>query len=716
MKPTFTLLTTLLLAPLANAQAQSPAFITPAVRAPRVEFHTFNSQAAKVKVSYHLYTPEAYDTEKEQRFPVLYWLHGTGGGLAGIAPVSAWFDAAIREGKIPPMLVVFPNGLASSMWCDSKDGAAPMETIVIKELLPHIDATFRTVAKREGRIIEGFSMGGYGAARLGFKYPQLFGAVSVLAGGPLDLDFAGPRATGNPAERDRILNSTFGDIDYYRAVHPIAVAQQQAEDLRGNVRVRIAVGALDNTEPLNRAYSEQLKKLNIAHTFTVVPGVGHDTLALLKGLSEANWEFYRLLSCNGPTANVVTKPEVANATKAARRAWESAPAEKKALWQQQRDALINIDLSDDTQRQIVIARGSPKPDEYHAHPTTAMLADNKTMFCVWNIGHGGHAGPMARSDDAGLTWKRIDDSLPPNYVNFKNCPSIYRIADPQGKERLWVFAARTLSGKENPKLIDGRNEGFMPRIVSEDDGKTWRELPPVGGRIAKDDPFRCIMTFSSIVRLKDGSSLGLFHRGGGIGEEGTLQVLQSITLDGGFTWSPPVVVCDGTKLDGKHPCEPFAFRSPDGNELCCLMRENRRSGTSLVMFSPDEGKTWSQAVDAPWGLTGDRHHGITLPDGRMVIVFRNASPKSQDKAGFIAWVGTYHDIKQGKSGQYRVSLLKTFKDGFYPGIHLLPDSTIVATTYANYRKEDIGCSIISIRFKMSEVDAMAAETTSGTKP
>jgi hypothetical protein len=408
------------------------------------------------------------------------------------------------------------------------------------------------------------------------------------------------------------------------------------------------------------------------------------------------------------------KPEVANATKAAKRAWESAPAEKKALWQQQRDALKHIDLAEETQRQIVIARGSPKPDEYHAHPTTVMLADNKTMFCVWNIGHGGHAGPMARSDDAGLTWKRIDDALPPNYVNFKNCPSIYRITDPQGKERLWVFAARTLTDKETPKLIEGRNEGYMPRIVSEDDGKTWRELPPDGGLISKTDPFRNIMTFSSLVRLKDGSSLGLFHRGSGIGEGGTLQVLQSITRNGGLTWSPPVMACDGTKLDGKHPCEPYVFRSPDGGELCCLMRENRRSGTSLVMFSRDEGKTWSQAKDAPWALTGDRHHGITLPDGRMVIVFRNASPQSKDKGGFIAWVGTYDDIKQGKPGQYRVSLLKTFKDGFYPDLHLLPDDTIVATTYANYRKEDVGCSIVSIRLKISEVDTLAAKLMSGT--
>jgi hypothetical protein len=90
-----------------------------------------------------------------------------------------------------------------------------------------------------------------------------------------------------------------------------------------------------------------------------------------------------------PVAFAQEKPEVANATKAAKRAWESAPAEKKALWQQQREVLKHIDLSEDTQRQIIIARGSPEPGDYHAHPTMAMLADNQTMFCVWNIGHGG---------------------------------------------------------------------------------------------------------------------------------------------------------------------------------------------------------------------------------------------------------------------------------------------------------------------------------------
>jgi hypothetical protein len=96
-----------------------------------------------------------------------------------------------------------------------------------------------------------------------------------------------------------------------------------------------------------------------------------------------------------PAVFAQAKPEVANVTNAAKRAWESAPAEKKALWLQHREALKHIDLSGDTQRQIIIARGSPEPGEYHAHPTTVMLADNKTMFCDWNIGHGGHAGPKS---------------------------------------------------------------------------------------------------------------------------------------------------------------------------------------------------------------------------------------------------------------------------------------------------------------------------------
>lgn len=91
-------------------------------------------------------------------------------------------------------------------------------------------------------------------------------------------------------------------------------------------------------------------------------------------------------------------------------------------------------------------------------------------------------------------------------LNFRSCPSIYRLTDLQGKERLWVFAASTRV--REPREFAGRWRGWMPRIVSEDAGTTWREDPPLGPMAAEaatktwfSSPFRCVMTFSSIVRL-----------------------------------------------------------------------------------------------------------------------------------------------------------------------------------------------------------------------
>lgn len=339
-----------------------------------------------------------------------------------------------------------------------------------------------------------------------------------------------------------------------------------------------------------------------------------------------------------------------------------------------------VDISGQTERHVVIAAGSESV--YQGHPTTLLMPDRKTLFAVWCIGHGGAAGPMARSDDGGLTWTRLDDRLPEGYRQHMNCPSIYRMVDPQDKPRLWVFSAR-------PK---------MPRIMSEDEGQSWREVPPLG--------LDCVMTFSSVVRLRDGRYLGLYHKGPDGRDRSPLQVLQVSSGDGGCTWSEPRVVAS---VPGKDPCEPFAFRSPDGKELCCLMRENKHKGCSLMMFSRDEGETWSEPVDTPWGLSGDRHMGTYVQDGRLVVAFRDMAPQSPTRGHFVAWVGTYDDIRQGRPGQYRIKLLHSYAGGDcgYPGLEVLPDDTLVATTYIKYRPGPEKHSVISTRFKLSETDGMA---------
>lgn len=345
-----------------------------------------------------------------------------------------------------------------------------------------------------------------------------------------------------------------------------------------------------------------------------------------------------------------------------------------------------IDISGETDRHVIIAAGTEKV--YQGHPTTLLMPDGKTIFAVWCINHGGSAGPMSRSTDGGLTWERMDHQLPPGFRTHQNCPSIYRLVAPDGKERLWVFSA----------ALGKRGGPGMPSIMSEDGGETWKEMPPLG--------FPCVMTFSSVIRLKDGRYLGMYHKGPDGKDRSPLGVLQTITADGGLTWSKPRVVAS---VKGKNPCEPFVLRSPDGKELSCLMRENTHKGRSLMMFSRDEGATWSKPVDTSWGLTGDRHMGICTPDGRWVISFRDMAPASPTAGHFVAWVGTYADIRKGREGQYRVKLLHSYagRDCGYPGMELLPDGTIVATTYVKYWQDGRKHSVMSTRFKLEKIDVKA---------
>ncbi|TVQ31492.1 MAG: esterase family protein [Phycisphaeraceae bacterium] len=278
----------------AGAHAQ---WVTPEVTAPRVQYHTFESAAAGAVVSYHVYTPPEYDTHPERRFPTLYWLHGAGSPTNGIAPLSAWFGSAIADGRIPPMLVVFPNGMNYRMWCDSKNGLVPMETVVIEDLLPEIDASFRTIDAREGRIIEGFSMGGYGAGRLGLRNLDLFTGVSMLGAGPMQLDFldAPPGSTIPWKLRLQIYEQVYGsDPEYFLAQSPWVVVEQNAQAImESGVKLRLAVGQLDFVAPDNLEFQQHITGLGLPHEFFYPEDIDHSPLQLMAAMGEANWDFYR---------------------------------------------------------------------------------------------------------------------------------------------------------------------------------------------------------------------------------------------------------------------------------------------------------------------------------------------------------------------------------------------------------------------------------------
>lgn len=269
------------------------SWVTRAVAAPRVAQHTFPSAAARTAVSYHLYTPTAYQREPTRRFPVVYWLHGSGGGLPGIPQLARRFDAAIEAGAIPPVLVVMVNGLEMGMYVDWRDGTAPVETVLAKELVAHIDATYRTVATREGRLLDGFSMGGYGAARFGFSFPEQFRAVSIMGAGPMQPELsATPRASRVQAAQ--LLQRVYGgDQAYFRAVSPLRLAETQAATLTAGSLIRVVVGDQDETFANNRGFHEHLERLGIPHQWTVLPGVAHNPNAVIEALGDRHWAFYR---------------------------------------------------------------------------------------------------------------------------------------------------------------------------------------------------------------------------------------------------------------------------------------------------------------------------------------------------------------------------------------------------------------------------------------
>ena len=346
-----------------------------------------------------------------------------------------------------------------------------------------------------------------------------------------------------------------------------------------------------------------------------------------------------------------------------------------------------VDLSADTSRQTVVDR---EPGQYLGHPTTVLLEDGRTMIAVYPKGHGRGAVVMKRSLDGGLTWSaRLP--TPPNWETSLEVPTIYRTIGAKGARRLIMFS------------------GLYPirLAVSEDDGATWSGLAPIGS-------FGGIVAMASLVPLRTGEGhyMALFHDDGRFiaerAAEGPRQfrVYKTVSTDGGLTWGPPEVVASHPAV---HLCEPGAVRSPDGRQIALLLRENSRRFNAFVVVSNDEGETWSAPRELPGALTGDRHVARYAPDGRLFITFRDMALESPTKGDWVAWVGTYDDIMNGREGQYRVRLMDNHHDWdcAYPGLELLPDGSFIATTYG-YWEAGAQPYIVSVRLTMTELDRLAA--------
>lgn len=268
------LLTGLLLLPGAAAQGQGSAkrpgfsWVSPlsakqsANLPPGLEHRRFLSASMGEEVGYYLYLPPAYETDSKRKFPVVLHLHGgRPGSEAKSARLATFVDAAIRSGDIQDTIYVFPNGGPVSWYNYPGLENGGGEDVLVKELIPHLQETFRT---RE-LAIEGFSQGGRGTTRILFRYPELF--VSAAPGGSGYSNEK--RVQENGGQESASVVFAPGDNTW-----DLAAAYAKRDD-KNRLPILLWVGTEGFNFENNLEFSAYLNSLEIPHELMKVAGIDH---------------------------------------------------------------------------------------------------------------------------------------------------------------------------------------------------------------------------------------------------------------------------------------------------------------------------------------------------------------------------------------------------------------------------------------------------------
>lgn len=229
---------------------------------------SFQGPVTNVPINFSIYLPEGYSTDLAVSYPVVYHLHGLNGTHVGpqLNMVPSSFEAAEAAGIFGKAIIVFPNGYNNSMWADSYDMLKPAETNFIQELIPYVDANYRTLAAREHRFVQGFSMGGYGAVLYFAKHPTLFcKAVSY--------DGALHGWTTLVANRPDIAEEIFdNDEAYYNtSASPWTYLEANAALWQADTALSVVVGDLTD---FNSTLHDSLNAWGVLHRYALT-GCGH---------------------------------------------------------------------------------------------------------------------------------------------------------------------------------------------------------------------------------------------------------------------------------------------------------------------------------------------------------------------------------------------------------------------------------------------------------
>jgi S-formylglutathione hydrolase FrmB len=232
---------------------------------------TFESKSLGAPVTYVAYLPADYETSRLS-YPVIYALHGMFENAAfwerrGLAPQ---YDEFVKTGVAPNAIVVTVDG-GNNLFVNSSKGR--YQDLVTRDLVEHIDKTYRTIARRDGRALLGISMGGYGALNIAFSQPGVFGAVATHSA--MLLTEIPTVEAGARGSQMRAFTGVFGepvDPAIWKADDPLELARTVEAsrvgalyfDCGGQDRYGLYTG--------NEALHKILESRGIAHDFSIAPG------------------------------------------------------------------------------------------------------------------------------------------------------------------------------------------------------------------------------------------------------------------------------------------------------------------------------------------------------------------------------------------------------------------------------------------------------------
>lgn len=235
-------------------------------------------------VAYEVDLPSGYEKGLDH-YPVIYWLHGIGGNHETFKATGVprqFYEEALRQGKMPPSILVYVNGEGDSFYSDRVDGTQKVETSIMFDLLPFIATNYRVRQGRENRILMGFSMGGFGAMKLALKYPLEWAAAVSIDGALLEW----PEM--NRRHGKQVATLFQGKETEFLANSPHSLADVNGAMIKeSTLRLRLVVGKLI---PQNEAFHKRLTESGIAHEYERTD-CGHQTPCILGSEVRKSYNF-----------------------------------------------------------------------------------------------------------------------------------------------------------------------------------------------------------------------------------------------------------------------------------------------------------------------------------------------------------------------------------------------------------------------------------------